>query len=42
MHQYFICMKEEETINHILLHFARAQELWSLVFSLLGAKWVMP
>ena len=32
---------EEETTNHLLLHYSKAKILWQLVFSLFGATWVM-
>ena len=30
----FYCKEEEESIDHILLHYARAKIIWNLVFSL--------
>ena len=37
-----MCKSAEETINCLLLHCPAAQELWSVVFILLGVLWVMP
>ena len=38
------CMnkRDEETIDHLLMHRPVARELWNLVFSLFGVLWVMP
>ena len=38
------CMykRDEETIDHLLMHCPVARELWNLVFSLFGILWVMP
>ncbi|KAJ9701497.1 hypothetical protein PVL29_006726 [Vitis rotundifolia] len=38
----FLCCKEEETINHILIHCPKARVLWNLVFSMFGVHWVLP
>ena len=40
--QCCMCKSAEETINCLLLHCPAAQELWSVVFILLGVLWVMP
>jgi hypothetical protein len=37
-----ICKKEEESIDHLLLHCERAQFLWNAFFSRFGLAWVMP
>ena len=37
-----MCKSAEETSNCLLLHCPAAQELWSVVFILLGVLWVMP
>ena len=38
------CMskKDGETIDHLLLHWPLARELWNMEFSLIGVSWVMP
>ena len=38
------CMykRDEETIDHLLMHCPVARELWNLVFSLFAVLWVMP
>ena len=38
----FLCLKEEEFVDHIPLHCARTRVLWHLLFSLLGVSWVLP
>jgi hypothetical protein len=37
-----MCKKEEESIDHLLLHCERAQFLWNAFFSRFGLAWVMP
>ena len=37
-----IYKKSEEMVEHLLLHFSVARDLWSLVFALFGVSWVMP
>ena len=37
----FLCCAEEDTINHILVHFSKARVLWDLVFTLFGVNWVI-
>ena len=31
-----------ETIDHILVHYEVASELWGLIFQFFGVEWVMP
>ena len=38
----YLCLTEEESIDHIFLHCALAISLWSLLFSLFGVSWVLP
>ena len=38
----YLCLVEEESIDHILLHCGLARSLWSLLFSLFGVSWVLP
>ena len=35
------CISAGEYVNHPLLHFPVAQELWNMVFVLFGVSWVM-
>lgn len=37
----YMCKKDEETSDHILLHYTKACNLWQLVFALFGVQWVM-
>ncbi|RVW47678.1 hypothetical protein CK203_095453 [Vitis vinifera] len=37
----FLCCDDEETINHILIHFPKARVLWNLVFTLFRVNWVL-
>jgi hypothetical protein len=37
-----MCKKEEESIDHLLLHCESAQFLWNAFFSRFGLTWVMP
>jgi hypothetical protein len=37
-----MCKKEEESIDHLLLHCESAQFLWNAFFSHFGLTWVMP
>ena len=38
----YLCLSEEESIDHILLHYVLAKSLWSLLFFLFGVSWVLP
>ena len=38
----FFCQKEEETANHILLHYDSTKVVCNLLFSLFGIPWVNP
>lgn len=38
----FLCGKEEETIDHLLINCNMASALWHLLFSLFGMLWVLP
>ena len=38
----YMCKRCEESVDHLLLHYPIAFELWSLVFCLFGIHWVMP
>ena len=37
----FLCLNEEESVDHILLHCDRTRLLWHLLFSLFGESWVL-
>jgi hypothetical protein len=37
-----MCKKNEESMDHLLLHYEVAHDLWSYIFSLFGIEWVMP
>ena len=37
-----VCKKEEESIDHLLLHCESGQFLWNGFFSRFGLAWVMP
>ena len=36
----YLCGCEEETVNHILLHYRVVRVLWEIVFVLFGIQWV--
>ena len=36
----FLCKEEKESMDHILLHYAKASVLWELLFALFGVQWV--
>ena len=38
----YMCKKSRESVNHLLLHYPIAYELWSMVWALFGLQWVMP
>lgn len=37
----FLCKKELETCCHLLLHCSTVQELWHMIFGLIGISWVV-
>ena len=37
----YMCKKNRESVNHLLLHCPIASELWSMVWALFGLLWVM-
>ena len=38
----FLCGKDEETIDHLLLHCPVARLLWDLLLAIFGVNWVFP
>ncbi|WJZ80362.1 hypothetical protein VitviT2T_000290 [Vitis vinifera] len=38
----FLCLENEETIDHLLLHCSRTKVLWDLLFTFFGVSWVLP
>ena len=38
----FLCEEYEETIDHLLIHCARAKMLWDLLLAITEANWVFP
>ena len=34
--------RDEEIVEHLLLHCSMARELWDMVFTIFGIQWVMP
>ena len=37
----FMCKAYGESVDHLLLHYPFAKELWDLVFAMFGVHWVM-
>ena len=37
----FLCLSEEETVDHLLLHCVKTWVLWNLLFSLFGISWTL-
>jgi hypothetical protein len=37
----YMCKCGGKTVNHLLLHWPIARELWILIFGLFGVQWVM-
>jgi hypothetical protein len=42
INRYFMCKKDGESVNHLLLHCEVVHALWCNIFSRLGLSWVMP
>ena len=37
-----MCLQEEETVHHMLIHCKFASKVWSFVLYCFDMKWVMP
>ena len=42
MNRCYLCQRNKESIDYILLHCEKARTLWVLLFSLFGVQWVLP
>jgi hypothetical protein len=42
MDRCYLCKRDGESVDHLLLHCDVASTLWNLVFSRFGMSWVMP
>ncbi|KAJ9693543.1 hypothetical protein PVL29_009476 [Vitis rotundifolia] len=38
----FFCLAEDQSTNHILIHYTKTRVLWKLLFALFGVTWVLP
>ena len=38
----FLCGKDEETIDHLLLHCSMARLQWDFLLAIFGVNWVFP
>ena len=38
----YLCLEQEETMDHLLIHCIKTRSLWELLFSLFGVTWVNP
>ena len=38
----FVCLEEEETVDHLLIHCSWVSSLWHLSLSLMAVRWVQP
>ena len=37
-----LCGKEEESLEHLLLHCTKVYNLWAFIFTIFGVSWVLP
>ena len=37
-----MCLEDEETVHHLLIHCPFAHRVWSALFEMFGMEWVMP
>ena len=42
MNRSFLCQKEEESTEHLLILCDLTRDLWHFLFSLFGVHWVLP
>jgi hypothetical protein len=40
--EWCMCKHNGKSIDHLLLHYEVAMEVWSMVFQLFGVTWMMP
>ena len=40
--RFFLCEKEEETVDHLLVHCSQTRVIWKLLLAIVGVKWVFP
>ena len=40
--QRIMCRCNGQTVDHLLLYYGKAYQLWSLVFRSFGISWVLP
>jgi hypothetical protein len=38
----FLCKRDGESVNHLLLHCDVASTMWNNIFTRFGMSWVMP
>ena len=39
--RFYLC-EDEETIDHLLVHYSQASMLWELILAIVGIKWIFP
>ena len=37
-----LCGKDEESLDHLLLHYPKVHNLWAFIFTIFGVYWVLP
>ena len=42
LNRCFLCGKEEESTDHLLIHCDLTHDLWHFAFYLFGVSWVLP
>ena len=38
----YLCEEEEETLNHLLVHYPKDRMLWELILAIVGFGWIFP